>query len=349
MAKNAAPIKTDSSVMEHILSTDKVLTYNDMKHLSPFLSQKERAVLRKRMHEMALSHGQLITYDDLIMYSQFVDAHKDINPLGDVISLHTHSFYEMLYICSGSLEYIIGGNRYNIEPGDAIFIPSGVSHRPVIPGGRADSYYERIVLWVSNDYLANLRQILPKEQQEQSTALLTNGFVMHVEGTQNQYLREYFMKICQESERESEGWQVVVAGLTAALVTQMLRSYMAKEHIGSSRSDLIDHILIYIDLNLADKITLEDTARLFGISESTLSKTFRTNLGTSFYQYVTQRRLNESKKLMARSVPISDIAGMTGFNDYTAFYRAFKKEFNISPSEYKQLIAKDTLRSVKTG
>ena len=60
-------------------------------------------------------------------------------------------------------------------------------------------------------------------------------------------------------------------------------------------------------------------------------------LGISFYRYVTQRRLIEAKTLIEKEIALEDVALQVGFEDYSGFYRAVKKEYGISPRQYRQL------------
>jgi AraC-like DNA-binding protein len=84
---------------------------------------------------------------------------------------------------------------------------------------------------------------------------------------------------------------------------------------------------------------LESTAKLFHISASTLGKLFAQKLGISFYHFVIQRRLIHSKLKIEQGNSMEEVALSCGFCDYTAFYRALKKEYGISPREYRQLIS----------
>ena len=60
-------------------------------------------------------------------------------------------------------------------------------------------------------------------------------------------------------------------------------------------------------------------------------------MGVSFHQCLTQRRLIEAKRLIARDVMLEDVGQSVGFSDYSTYYRAFKKEFGISPRQYRIL------------
>ena len=61
---------------------------------------------------------------------------------------------------------------------------------------------------------------------------------------------------------------------------------------------------------------------------------FHNEMGVSFYRCLTQLRLIHAKSLIAEGVPMSDVGQQVGFADYSTFYRAFKKEYGISPQQY---------------
>ena len=106
----------------------------------------------------------------------------------------------------------------------------------------------------------------------------------------------------------------------------------------SAKSTLLDTILEYIQNNLSDKLTVADTALHFHISQSTLTHLFHQEMGISFYRCVIQRRLVEAKNLIAQGIPMGQIGIRVGFQEYSAFYRAFKAEFGISPIQYRHLL-----------
>ena len=110
---------------------------------------------------------------------------------------------------------------------------------------------------------------------------------------------------------------------------------MDAQNITSQKHSILDEIISYIQNNYSSKITLENTAYKFHISKSLLGMLFRNNLRISFYNYVQQIRLSNSKKMIDDKVPMYLISQQVGFNDYSSFYRAFKKEYGLSPTEYK--------------
>jgi YesN/AraC family two-component response regulator len=102
-------------------------------------------------------------------------------------------------------------------------------------------------------------------------------------------------------------------------------------------TELLDDVLRYIEGHISEKITLKDTAHYFLVSESTISKLFQAKMDISFYHCVTQRRLIAAKTLIIDGVKLDDIPNLIGYVDYSTFYRAFHKEYGISPRDFRKL------------
>lgn len=100
---------------------------------------------------------------------------------------------------------------------------------------------------------------------------------------------------------------------------------------------MLDELLAYVADHLKERISIGSAARHILVSESTITHLCRKRLGVSFYRYVTQQRLVAAKQYMQQGIPLGQIWEQAGFCDYSAFYRAFKQEYGISPREYRNL------------
>ena len=96
-------------------------------------------------------------YTEQEMRSRYVDTMLNLTDTNSNTSLHSHSYYEIIY-CSYvvDVEYLVGSDRYRLQKGDIIIIPPGISHRPLLPE-RLQAPYRRVLIWVSQEYINQLR------------------------------------------------------------------------------------------------------------------------------------------------------------------------------------------------
>ncbi len=277
-------------------------------------------------------------YQEIEMDSPFVDTHEDISysPDADSVQLHSHTFYEILCCRSGNIEYLIGTDRYRVTTGDIIYVPPGVRHRPIFPDVMSIPY-RRYVLWVSQAFFEQMAVNWPELRERTN-----HSGILRTAGTKWAFLQDTFRRGCEKAERGEPGWQMWVCGNTMQLVANMMEApspNVPKPPLPEQR-ELGDHASPYVETHLAEKITLEGAASALLVSQSALQQTFRNKLGVSFYRFVTQRRLIAAKNLILEGRPLTSVGEQVGFSDHSTFYRAFQKEYGISPSQYRKLQAR---------
>ena len=312
----------------------KIEDFNQIaSHFHSPITQEDYPQLQDHLRQMGLDPNNL--YQELEMSYRFVQAHQDISYSHAHISLHSHSFYEIL-CCRNTCgaEYLVGTERYRLQKGDVIVVPPGVSHRPLLPEPM-DKPYVRDVLWLSTEFMNILRRMFPVLD----APMRDRRNLLRTANTRWEAVTELLRTAVQESERQAPGWDIIVCSNAITFIAQLQRALQSGDTspIRAETPDLLEQVLAYIERNLGKRITLADTARYFYVSSSTVSHLFQQKMGVSFYRFVTQRRLITAKRLIEEKMALETVAEKTGFSDYSAFYRAFRQEYGISPRQYRNM------------
>ena len=274
-------------------------------------------------------------YQELEMSSRYVNTHRDMSYSNGTVNLHSHNYTEVIYCrTSVGVEYLIGPNRYRLQKGDIVFVSPGVSHRPILPE-KLTVPYERDVLWISQEFAEYLSAMFPDDAME----LRDHSIPIRTAGTRWEFLGDLFRNGVLEEEQKRPGWDAAVIGNTMTILAHMRRAYIERSAgtMKAEKPELLDRITAHIEKHYASHITIDDLARQFYVSNSTISHLFKQKMGVSIYRYITQRRLIAAKTLIGQKLPLEEIARQVGFSDYSTFYRAFKQEYGISPRQFAQL------------
>lgn len=98
---------------------------------------------------------------------------------------------------------------------------------------------------------------------------------------------------------------------------------------------IVRNVKKYINEHTREKLTLNDVALTFNISPNYLSQLFSRFNDCGFSEYVSIRKVKESKKLIAEgNYKVYEVADMMGFESSFYFSKVFKKYEGISPSDY---------------
>ena len=256
------------------------------------------------------------------------------------VDIHSHSHYELYLFCEGDLErYVVGSRSYRLQRGDLLLIPPMVTHHPIFQEGARR--YQRYVLWCSQEYLAWLTGMDPdlgyafqlcREREEYLLRFPSPSVSQMLEGELKTMWKEYqSQSLCRETAIQLSCMNFLV---------QLNRSVSADTVVASTRdaeNPLLDQVISYIHGHYGERLSLQDTARRFFVSPSTVEHLFTQKLGWSFYRYVTKRRIIEAQNQIAAGVPIKTVSQVCGYGDYSNFYKAFTKEVGVPPSQYRSL------------
>jgi AraC family transcriptional regulator len=103
-------------------------------------------------------------------------------------------------------------------------------------------------------------------------------------------------------------------------------------------SDCIEAVKRYIREHIHEPLDRETLAAVAGFSIPHFHRVFTAHAGESAASYVRRMRLERAgRKLRMGAVDITEVALAAGYDSHAAFSKAFKQQFGLSPSEFRQL------------
>lgn len=92
-------------------------------------------------------------------------------------------------------------------------------------------------------------------------------------------------------------------------------------------SPSIIRALNIIDEQYNKNISIKSIAKQLYVSQSALTHKFSAEMNIPIYRYITKKRLSEAHKLIRQGEKLNNAARISGFNDYSTFYRLYKKYY----------------------
>ncbi|MDO4323745.1 MAG: helix-turn-helix domain-containing protein [Lachnospiraceae bacterium] len=102
-------------------------------------------------------------------------------------------------------------------------------------------------------------------------------------------------------------------------------------------SVLVQKIILAVDMDLSQGLTLQYFSESLNVNRSYLSNLFRREVGMTITDYVTDRRIQSAADLLLTTqYPIKTVAKQVGIMDVHYFSRLFKKKMGKPPSKYRE-------------
>lgn len=258
--------------------------------------------------------------------------------------------YAMLrYIISGRAVFAVNGEKYIVESGDVFYIPKGCR-----------LYCEALeeITFISIRFIGNI-QIPGMDTLKQ---LWNIGQLYHFSGRpeiqswfENTYQsaigratykklvsRGYLNLICAELAKESA--ENMEEEETLIHERKMMESMEDMEYITrravASQPQIdarIQSLVDYIVLHPQDKFTQEQMCAMCDVSESTLRRLFKSQMGKSITDFIKDTKMMyAAHRLVTSNDPISEISYQLGYETPSYFSKTFRENFGTSPREYRK-------------
>lgn len=252
------------------------------------------------------------------------------------IDWHWHPEVEFVLIEKGTMELLVGSERYTVGAGTGIFINSQVIHKFEAAGSVIiPNIVFSPALLAPQDSLIYQKYIQPVLDSAMECLLL---FADHP--GQRECLET--LKTIFATQEEENGYEIKTMELLLKLWRMLYENTDIADKSSAPRASVktqaqLQIMLQYIHKNYPYPISLDDIAETVSLGKSSVLNIFHKNIHTSPVNYLVHYRLKRAAKLLATTPSsVSAIARDTGFENIGYFCRKFKEVFQMTPGEYRK-------------
>lgn len=256
----------------------------------------------------------------LLACTHTLEPNPDLKP--HVMHVHTH--LELLFFLGGKAEWRVEGSMYPLEPGDILIMRAAEAHTLVLD---PNIPYERIcVHFEASSLSGDLNQHL------------LAPFIDRPLGQFNRYnagqLPEAYIRQCFDrlfSRKNGDKKRIISFLIPILQEIYDIWKDNCLQGLPEPQVSLPVQLIAYVNQNLFDISSLKQLEEHFYMHQSQINRIFRSYTNSSVWQYIQTKRLFSAREQIRNGDLPSIAAAECGYQDYSTFYRAYKKQFGHSP------------------
>ncbi len=255
--------------------------------------------------------------DNMTSLAIWPTLHNTCNP-------HFHSSIELTYVLDGEFRTIINGKTVTAKKDELVIFSSYCTHAtPAEP----KQHNKTIVMIIPPELIGAASGRMSGKIFRQ-TIVSDPAVCSEILHCMRMLIR--LKKYGPLDSCVSKGYAYVVIGL--------LMERVGLTDTGNDKTDyFFKDILAYIEEHYMQPLSLETISTTFGYSKYSFSHLFNSYFGCTLTDYVNSLRARCASSLLTETeLSMTEIAMRSGFESLRTFYRAFKKNYNCTPSVYKK-------------
>lgn len=244
--------------------------------------------------------------------------HRFVREPGMCLNDSSEPFPGFVFPLGGKAEFTFDGTPYLLSPGN------------VVHGGARMQLNRRVVGNTRWEYLLVLYSIMGSEPE----GLTLPGSHFELQTGQSPRLTELLSQLWRVSSLPGGIHAFRTETLFRCVLDEMFLA--ARNQISGGAQELFEQVTAYIHEYYMNSLSVSAFAKQYGVNENRLSYVFHKYAGMGPGDYLITYRLNRARELMLiTDSPIHKIAKSVGYMDPYHFSRIFKKQFGLSPSEFR--------------
>ena len=249
---------------------------------------------------------------------------------GQELDYHFHEFDKLVILLSGRVDYLVEDRSYALEPWTVLLVRHHTIHKAQIDRSIP---YERIILYLDRQYFersfpgAGLFDCFDLADRRGRHLLTATA-------RQQEELQQAVAAYESEQKEGCFGAQTMCETRIVQLLIRIGRlGEAAPARLDAPADPKIRQVLSTINENLGTELTVDALAESVFMSRYHFMRYFKAQTGVTVHAYIRQKRLINAARLIRAGVPAAKAAESSGYGDYSAFHRAFKASFGISPGQ----------------
>jgi AraC-like DNA-binding protein len=250
-----------------------------------------------------------------------------------------HNEVELNFLESGSVTYLLGGNKTVVEAGKLSAFWAAIPHQ-IIDYGKDTSYYvvtiplQCFLQWrLPENFVQPLMQGRLVSEPTAGRADSDAQLFEHWEGDLMEKSADLERPVLLEM-------QARLIRLALAIPAEpRIRARRGRiSNITDSGLNKVEQMACFIAQNYTEKLSVQQIGEVVKLHPNYAMNLFQKTFGTTLINYLTQHRVSHAQRLLATTAhTVTEVAFQSGFLSISRFNEAFRRACGCSPREYRKL------------
>lgn len=250
-----------------------------------------------------------------------------------MMSYHWHVEYEIIRILQGSLTVTLDEKSFTAQPGDVIFVHSGILH-----SGVPDKCIYQCIVFDINAFLKH-NSVCGEYMQK---IIHQEIMIFHHFTDRQPEIAQAVSSVFDSIWQKMPGYELSVIGQFYHFFGLVFGNHYYLESIPKARRDYkrilqLKQVLEFIEKNYDSPLTLQELSASVSMSPKYFCRFFSEMTHQTPMDYLNRQRIEQAcYQLATTDDSITEIAYGNGFNDLSYFIRTFRKYKGMTPGKYKR-------------
>ncbi len=242
--------------------------------------------------------------------------------------IYQNDAFEIIMVVSGRLFLQVNHRRYEVSADEVLLVPAHAIVVGYQKSPRHTQYYWFHFFTSPDGY----HQGEYYEGKNLASSLIPLPPLFSLPGIKKSYvLANQILDVAINKHYPHIAVDYLLTSLLIELSHEFIKSSI------STNSNQMENVKGWIRSNLSGKLTVSQIANHFEFNPNYLERIFKQETGQTLIQFVNSLKMTRAQELLLKTnLPIKRVASEAYFNDDKHFMKQFKKEFQLTPSEFRR-------------